>query len=146
MTEKLISFSVTKYDRGVAKLWLGSIGTVFIFGLLVEGFAIFGLVFCALMLGLGAFYFNKTVWTVVDEVWDCGDHLKVIRSGQQREILFTDILEVNLTYPNHKHLITIETNASGVMDKNITFRATSGYPTFRSPKILSLLKQRVQNS
>ena len=146
MAGKKISFPPTKFDKEFAKLWLGVIGVTFLFGLVAEGFSILGLIICALMFGAGLFYFNKTVWALADEVWDCGDHLKVVKSGKHQLVRFNEIKEIDLTYPNHKHLITIKAEVSGSIGSNFTFRAVSGYPVFRSPEVLSQLKQRVKNA
>ena len=137
---------MTKYDKSFPKLWLGGIGAVFLFGLFAEGFATSGLFVCAAMLMLGVYYFNKTVWCVVDEVLDYGDFLRIIKSGKQQDIHVSDIVEINLTYPNHKHLLTITTTNAGDLGSAITFRATKGYPWLRSPKLLKQLRERVKNA
>jgi hypothetical protein len=146
MTEKLISFPVTRHDRNFARLWLGALSLIFVFGLFAEDFSFFGLVICALMLGFGIEYFNKTVWSVVAEVWDCGSYLKVVSPNKQQKINFEEISEIELTYSNLLHLITIKSKVSGSFGKVITFRATSGYPWFRRPKLLSELQKRMKNA
>jgi len=146
MSEELISYPVTRYDRNFARFWLGAIGLVFVFGLFADEFSFFGLIVCAIMLGFGSHYFNKTVWSVVAEVWDCGSYLKVVSSDKQQIIKIDEISDIELTYPNHLHLITIKTKVSGPFGKVITFRAVSGYPWFRPPKLLSELQKRMKNA
>tara|TARA_Y100001968_G_scaffold322450_1_gene358552 strand:- start:594 stop:1040 length:447 start_codon:yes stop_codon:yes gene_type:complete len=144
MHKQLISFQVTNCDKFFAKFWLGAIGITLILGALTFNFVLISI--CSVMLFIGIYYFNKTLWSVMDEVWDCGDHLEVIKGQKKRSISLNNILEVSSTYSNHKHLITIKTICSGKFGNSITFRATKGYPFFKHPRVLPELNQRIRNA
>jgi len=141
-----ISYPVTKNDQAFAKLWLVLIGVIIIFGLFAEGFSLFGLVACVAMFIIGLYYFNQTVWGLASEVLDCGHFLRVSKSGKTEDIPLNEIKAIDLTYPNHKHLITIKTMKPTIIGASITFRADKGYPLFSKPKILIELKERIKNA
>ena len=144
MQRQLISFQVTNSDKSFAKFWVGAFGLTLVFGALTFNFVLLSI--CSAMLFIGIYYFNKTVWSVMDEVWDNGDHLEVVKGQKKRSINLNDISKVSSTYPNHKHLITIKTISSGKFGKSIIFRASKGYPFFKHPKVLSELKQRIRSA
>ncbi|MEX1666468.1 hypothetical protein [Zhongshania arctica] len=146
MSGELISFPAKGFDRSFAKLWLGFFAIACLFILAAEGVFSFGAFVCLFMLAVGFYYFKQTVWGLADEVWDNGDFLLVVKSGQQYQLFFNQIKSIKHTYPNHKHLITISTKYNNSFGRSVTFRAEKGYPVLKSPKILNSLQGRVYNA
>ena len=83
------------------------------------------------MLPLGFVLFRKLVGDVVDEVWDCGDHLIVKRGDRQETVAFSNIMNVNATVLVNPPRITLRLVHPGRFGAEIAFHAPR--PPFMNP-------------
>jgi hypothetical protein len=74
------------------------------------------------MLVMGHFVFRKLILDLVDEVWDCGDHLLIRKDGKEERIPLSVIMNVSSTYLVNPPRVTIllRSEAGGV-GREITF-------------------------
>ena len=142
MSEVRISHPVPKQEKVFAMCWLSCCCVFEIWGLINDGFAVQRFALFSFFFICGCWLFHKTIWSVVDEVWDYDDYLRVIDGDLVLDIQLSEIIEISHPFNNHKHLICVKTKPNKWKRSRITFRATKGYPLFRSPHIYKKLLER----
>ncbi|HTE40679.1 MAG TPA: hypothetical protein VK629_07610 [Steroidobacteraceae bacterium] len=89
-----------------------------------------------LVAGVGMFITKQFVWQLMDEMYDCGDHLLAKRGSEQRVIPLAHILSVSKSKGRYIELLLTST---GTFGRQVTFaaRRTSAdrviHPFGRSP-------------
>ena len=120
---KKISRGTTFYKRVFPVLWFGILGLLLFFGLFVApqrpplAFFIPPLV----MLPLGYLLMRKLVFDLVDEVWDCGDHLIVRNGALEESVPLANIMNVNATTLVNPARITLRLMRPGQFGNEISF-------------------------
>lgn len=70
---------------------------------------------------LGFFMMKKLVWDLVDEVWDCGNHLLVRNRGQEERIPLARITNVSASLLVNPPRVTLLLAAPGSFGDRISF-------------------------
>ncbi|MGL4668463.1 MAG: hypothetical protein ACRCWR_11120 [Saezia sp.] len=101
-----------------------------------------------MFIGLGISYYFKLksfVWSLVDEVYDCGDHLLVRHKGIEERIWLCDIIDVKRSHFNSLTRMTLSIKKPGVFGDKIHFSPEWVFPflIFRtlSPEVKDLIKR-----
>ena len=96
-----ISSSTTFVMKRVFPIfWFGCIG-IFLLANLLGGLWRKAPAFLLIPLipaGFGFFLLKILVWDLVDEVYDCGDHLLIRNAGEEDSVRLADIINVNSSF------------------------------------------------
>jgi hypothetical protein len=120
---KRISRGTTFYKRIFPVFWFGFLGLFLFIGLVAMpqrpplAFFIPPLV----MLPLGYLMMRKLVFDLVDEVWDCGDHLVVRNGALEESVPLSNIMNVNATTLVNPARITLRLIRPGRFGNEISF-------------------------
>ena len=140
-----ISVPTPEFWKFFAKLWMSLLGIFFALFLIIGDLQWGGLAFFIIMFVFGFFFFHRTVWSVVDEAYDCGDSLLFVKGHKKQKVDLSKISKISHPYANFKHLITIDINMSGLIGKRITFQAASSDKPFEVPEIFTTLNKKIEN-
>jgi hypothetical protein len=94
---KKISGSNIYFKKVFPSVWFGFL-TLFMFISIKTGATSESFIFLLVptMMGvMGVFIFKKLVWSLADEVYDCGSYLKFIKGGQEQQLKLKDILNIS---------------------------------------------------
>ncbi len=74
-----------------------------------------------IMAGFGMFLFKGLVWDLMDEVYDCGDHLLIRNGGEEAAVTLADIVNVSSTNFVNPPRITLRLATACRFGINVTF-------------------------
>ncbi|MFI4889085.1 MAG: hypothetical protein ACHQIL_00985 [Steroidobacterales bacterium] len=146
---KKISRGTTFYKRIFPVFWFGFLGLFVVLGLAVMpqrpplAFFIPPLV----MLPLGYLLMRKLVFDLVDEVWDCGDHLLVRNGLVEESVPLANIMNVSATMLVNPARITLRLIRPGQFGNEISFmppRAIIANPFARNALADELIERAYQ--
>jgi hypothetical protein len=75
----------------------------------------------------GFFLMKKLVWNLVDEVYDCGDHLLVRNRGDEDEVALSNIMNVSASVFVNPPRITLRLVNAGKFGNEIAFSPPSRF-------------------
>ncbi len=104
----------------------------------------FGYVGILILLVFGTALFYRTRWAVVDEAFDCDDHLIFRKDGRDYQVQVSDIEELGHPFANSIDLITVKVRTKRSLSKKFTFRAAKQSGWFKVHPIFYELKGRVE--
>ena len=125
MLAKKISRNVFFYKTVFPLIWFGFLAVFVATSLLApaKGPPFFVFLPVLVMGPLGFLIFRKLVGDLVDEVWDCGDHLVVKLGNQQESVPFANIMNVNATLFVNPPRITLRLISPGRFGSEVAFLA-----------------------
>jgi hypothetical protein len=146
---KKISSGFTIFNKRVFPLvWFGFLA-IFVLtalsGLSKRGRVIDALPFLIgpAVMGLFGFFMMRTlIWSLADEVYDCGDFLLVKNNGQEESIALSNIMNVGASLMMNPPRITLRLAQPGVFGKEVAFlpaRSFSLNPFKQEPLVEDLI-------
>ncbi|MBU1641351.1 MAG: hypothetical protein KKG53_12820 [Proteobacteria bacterium] len=121
--QKISSKYTVFYKKGFPLLWFGFLA--FFFGISLIGGAadkapLFLIVPCAMAV-FGFFLMKKSVWDLVDEVYDGGDFLLIRNKGKEERVALSNIIKVNASTDTKPPRITLRLVTPAWLGKEIPF-------------------------
>jgi hypothetical protein len=83
------------------------------------------------MAGFGFFLFKGLVWGLMDEVYDCGDHLLIRNRGEEDSVRLADVVNVSSTSFVNPPRITLRLAVSSKFGTDVSFSPPR--PLFYNP-------------
>ena len=125
-------------------VWIGGIGYV-----LLD--SAFDAAFFAVLAGiaaLGLLLMKLFIWSLADEVYDCGDSLLVRRGGIEESVALGNVEDVTLARFSRPPRITLRLTTPGKFGKAIVFTppTSPGLEIFGRNPIAESLKAKVQRA
>jgi hypothetical protein len=141
-----ISFPESKTSKEMAKIIVFFWVVLVVLGLFEDDFELVYLIPISILfiVLLGLIY--KSSLCLADEVWDHGDYFKVVKGKTCRDIKLSEISNVETTFSNQKHLISLKLKGKRLFNNEVVFRATKGYLIFSPPPVLQEIKDRVKDA
>jgi len=105
-----------------------------------------GFLFFPVLMGvLGYIIMKILVFDLVDEVYDCGDHLRVVNRGQERLIDLKDIININSSVMTNPRRVTLSVRGPTGIEE-ISFAPPSVWSPFGSNPLVKDLITRVDEA
>lgn len=135
-----------KGDRQFIKLWYGFLAITLAVLVVSGSQSIVGYGGVAVLFVFGSVLFYRNLWALVDEAFDCGDHL-ILRKGQKEfRVLLSNIDGLSHPFANSTNLITIVVANTSQGPKRYTFRAAKSAGWFKVPPIYGELQSRISQA
>jgi hypothetical protein len=101
-----------------------------------------------IMAGFGFFLFKGLVWDLVDEVYDCGDHLLIRNDGEEASVLLSQVVNVSSTTFVNPPRITLRLGSASKFGTDVTFSPPRAffYKPFAANPIAEDLMMRVDKA
>jgi hypothetical protein len=119
-----ISSSLTSWHKTIfPAVWFGILALVLSVVLLTGAF-LENPIFVVLPIAMGAFGYvlmRAIIWDLVDEVYDCGDHLVVRNGGEEDTVALSNILDVKASIFTRPDRITLRLAHPGKFGAKIVF-------------------------
>lgn len=101
----------------------------------------------AFMAVFGFFIMKKLIWDLVDEVFDCGDHLLVKNKGTEERIDFRSIMNVSYAlYTNPPRVTLTIRSSSGQPSRDISFTPPFRFNFFSKDPLIQDLIERIDRA
>jgi len=143
--KRLISSRMTFYFKRVFPIfWFGFLVTFMGLSLLSNLSEIDKAIFLIapiVMAGFGYFFMKALLWDLADQVFDCGDHLLIMKGGKSERIQLSEIVNVNyVTLMNPQRVTLAIRNQAGKSHREIAFSPkTVWWPFAKDRTILELI-------
>jgi hypothetical protein len=104
-------------------LWFGFIGVFIVTNLLTGAFRQApAFLFIPLLLGgFGFFLMKLLVWDLIDEVYDCGDHLLLRNDGKEDSVQLADVINISSSVLTNPPRITLRLATPGKFGTEVSF-------------------------
>jgi hypothetical protein len=129
----------------VAAFWLGALVAVSV-GDRAGPWPLF-LIMPVVMAIVGYFMMKKTIWPLMDEVWDAGDYLVVINRGGEERVALSDVINVSAPPFGTWH-VSLRLRNAGRFGNEIMFlpEAPSSFNPFARNAVVEELITRVDRA
>jgi hypothetical protein len=139
-----ISSRGTWFQKRVFPLiWFGALAAFTLFALVGQRsgpWPIFVIMPVAMAVA-GFLFMKKLIWPLMDEVYDAGDHLVVIKRSDEERILLSDVINISAS-PGRPPLVTLRLRHAGRFGNEIAFVPQSSFhfnPFARNPIVEELI-------
>jgi hypothetical protein len=115
--------------------------------ILSGGGSLIVLIILAAMFPALVFLGRRFVWSLADEVYDCGDSLLVRRGKMEERVALTNIVDVSNASLSRPPRVTIDLALPGIFGSSISFvpTDTSAFLPFSGSGIPKTLRDRARN-
>jgi hypothetical protein len=100
----------------------------------------------AFMLVIGFVLMKFLVFDLVDEVYDCGDHLLVKNGGKEERVFLSNIVNISFQNFTNPQRLTLTLRQPGILGKEITFMPKTRMMFFKRNPLVDELIERVDRA